>query len=376
MSSNNIQSHFDIVNISDDDLFNKAKERVRLFSMLNDIYDDDTIHNIIKHKYDFDNLLLFYLVSDYDDNYTFLNRLNKYLGYLSPEDCMKIYTEKLRQYRTGALESFTTELEFAYEYKKRGYEILFEPTLPNNKKGEFFICKNEEKIFFEVKHRYSKYAKERDDVLNELQLRLDGMEQPFVLSIDLNKDIKKEECIRFSKYIKYELNKEETISKDLPFTFYYIKNNDRIAEITVLRKLRDGEQGYISYFGWSVGIRMDWNALREKIKSGINQLHPDYPGVIILKGYPSSFTEYGLQNALFGDLAATFNKKIPAVRVGNRIFHHNKNLRLSAMIYINRRYTSEDGLRERVVYHNPFASHKLDPEIFQGKNVIQYGIGR
>jgi hypothetical protein len=44
------------------------------------------------------------------------------------------------------------------------------------------------------------------------------------------------------------------------------------------------------------------------------------------------------------------------------------------MIYINRRYTSEDGLRERVVYHNPFASHKLDPEIFQGKNVIQYGL--
>lgn len=120
------------------------------------------------------------------------------------------------------------------------------------------------------------------------------------------------------------------------------------------------------------GVKGNWNDLRRKISSGVSQLHPDHPGVLVIQPYGLTTGQYDIENALLGDLAVTLLDKPKMVRWKNRIFGKNKNKRLSAVIYYKKRLQTLGYNREKIVYHNPYAKTKLSASTFGGEYVTQF----
>jgi hypothetical protein len=209
-------------------------------------------------------------------------------------------------------------------------------------------------------------------IMDELSYTYYKMSFPFKISIDLEKNFKRNQTIEVTKYIQRRLKEIYTTSKSLPFTFVYPENNEPIVTVLVQSKLPFGEKCYISGFTFGGGIKGDWSDLRWKIASGVKQLHPDYPGVIIVNHRELGPLKFEIENAIFGDLSIKKFGELQLCRNGDRIFAKNKNNRLSAIIFYEKNiYESGYVKKKFVVYHNPYASKKLSFNVFEGENVTQ-----
>jgi hypothetical protein len=160
---------------------------------------------------------------------------------------------------------------------------------------------------------------------------------------------------------------------NLPQSFEYPNSEHPILSFDVSKRLPAGEKGFVGGSTFGGGTTIKWKDLRNKIQQGIKQLHPDFPGVIILSRHHLDYSDYDVRNALYGDLSVNFlSKPARAFRTGDRIFGKQKNTRLSAVIYNEKILQNTGYLRRKTVYHNPFGKCKLQKEVFEGKNVTQY----
>ena len=360
-----------------EELLSLTTQRIERYPILKAIYDDQFLRDLVQRKNDYDNLLLLWLVA-YGSNdgqmaAALFQDIERNLE-LFDEDDRVLFGRKLKQWSTSSFESTIVELEFAADYIRRGYSVELEPTLPNNRKGEFCITKGTLKIYFEVKTIYKKAFRKDRAIMDELSDRLDGIERPFALSIDIKRSFARNQTVEAARCIAQQLRNIKAASVGQTFSFAYPQYGESIVEIEA-KRLPDGEEGYVSGYVFGGGIKGDWRDLRSKITSSVKQLHPDYPGVTIVASYDLETGEYDIRNALFGDLSISMHSDEP-VRGQDRIFRRDKNSRLSAAIYCEKRLQSTGYVRRLLVYHNPFAERSLSPLIFEGEDVLQWGLIR
>jgi len=368
---------YEIRKTNENQLLSAAKLRVEKFPTLKKIYDDDFLIKLVRYKSHYDNILLFWLVNDnpIDSLITakFLQDIENGVKLFQFDNNFSIFKRKLRQWKTIPFESAITELEFAAEYCKKEYKIEFEPLLPNGKKGDFCINKDCLKIYFEVKMIFSKASLQEDAIITDLSDRCDGIVHPFIISIDLEEGFRLNQSAAFSKYLQKKLKEIEATSINFPFSLVYPESGNPTIKIDLIKRVPKGERGYIMGFTYGGGIKSSWTDVRRKIVSGVSQLHPDYPGVIIVRPYGLHTLEYDIQNALYGDLSVRFNRVGSQVfRRGDRIFGVNKNKRLSVVVHYKKILQNSGYTKEKIVYHNPFAAHKIARDIFEGENVTQF----
>jgi hypothetical protein len=371
-----VRDVFEIRKADESELLLQARERLKSFPILGEIYDDEFLADLVRCKNNYDNLLLFWLVVDnpYDTGlaYEFLKDIEGNLELFHSQENFMVFKTKFRQWKTVAFEAAITELEFSAEYLKRGYQIELEPDLPNNRKGDFSASKGEVKIYFEVKTIYAEASNEDQTIMHELSDRLMGMDPHFRINIDVKEAFKPSQAAEVSRHILKKLMELDRLSSTFPLSFVYPENDNPIVTVDILSKVPDKEKGYIAGFVHGGGIKVDWNDLRRKIVSGVSQLHPDYPGVIIVKPHGLEVSQFDIKNALFGDLRVNLFGEPHFFRGGERVFAEKKNRRLSAVIYYEKRLHEAGYAKKKLIFHNRFAAKRLLEDVFEGENVIQF----
>jgi hypothetical protein len=367
----------DISRTKDEELITKAKQKVHRYPILQCIYNDKFLRNLIKRKRNRDNMLLFWLVVDEAAVPVAVKLFEEIEAMLSPFKDDKNFSSlecKLRQWKNIPFKSTTMELEFAAEYFNRGYEIELEPSLPDGfRTSDFSGVKANQKIYFEVKIAYKQESVRNEAILNDLIERCEEVDQPFKIGLTVAEGFNMSQVIPASRFIGQKLRTLKHSVRNLPTSFHYPDAENPAITINVRNRLPEGERGYIDGSTYGGGIVTSWTDIRSKVEHGIRQLHPDFPGVIILGRHNLDYTEYDVINALYGDLAVDFYAQ-PAreVRTGDRIFAENKNTRCSAVIHYQKSFHEQGYTSKKTVYHNPFAKIRLSPEVFEGENVTQY----
>lgn len=368
---NTMRDIIEITRADEEELLARAKQRIGNLPILKEIYDENFLSKVVRRKKGYDNLLLFWFVTDNPVAISWFQEIEENLKILQPENAQK-FEEKLRQWDTKSLESAIAEIEFVAEYKRQGFQIEIEPTLPNGKKGEFCVSKDSLKIFFEVKNIFPQRNHEDELIINELEDRYSRLDTPFVIGFDLKKRFQRSKTFEVVKHIKEKLEYLERTDSRLPQSFVYPESSEPIIEIDIIKRLPKGEKGFISGGVFGGGLKGNWNDLRSKISSGISQLHPDYPGVIVVQPHGLVIGQYDIENALLGDLKVNLLGEPKAFRGKDRIFAKDKNKRLSAVIYCEKRLQGSGYTKKKLVYHNLNPKTKLSPKIFKGENVTQY----
>jgi len=361
----------EITNADTKELLTLAKQRIGNFPILKKIYDDTFLHRVVQSKKDYDNRLLSLLVIDSNAAINFFHEIEENLRILQTE-CVKEFSMKLQRWDTRHFESTITEIEFAADFTKKGFQIELEPPLPNGRKADFCAHKGSLKIFFEVKNIFPQEYHEYDMILDELNDRYSKLDTNFVIGFDLKKSFHRNQVPEVIKYVKRKLKSNERIYNGFPQSFVYPEKGEPIIEINVRKRLPKGEKGYISGSTFGGGIKGDWSDLRNKISSGISQLHPNYPGVLIVQSYGLSTLQHDIENALLGDLKLNRFGKPRLFRSGDNILVKDRNRRLSAVIYCEKRLQGLAYTRKRLVYHHLNPKTKLSPEIFKEENVTQF----
>jgi hypothetical protein len=328
----------------------------------------------MQRKYDYNNLLLLRLVTSHPiDNPAAIGMFQEVednLSLLKTEDSVRKFKAKLRGWDAVHLESAIVELEFAADYKRRGYQIELEPCLPNLRKGDFCVTKDSERIYFEVKTIFSKSSLKDEGIMDDLQIRLNSLDEPFKVTIDVGKGFGRAQTVEVTRFIRKKLRELYRTQVSVPISFHYPEEGVPIVNVEVHSRLSDGERGFISGFTFGGGLKGDWSDLRSKITSGVGQLHPNYPGVLIVRPYGLDSLRFDVQNALFGDLGIDRHGRV--IRGRDRIFKHGKNERLSAVVYYEKRLQGSGYMKTRFVYHNCCAKVKLPTNFFEGANVFQF----
>lgn len=371
-----MQNISEIARANEEELLVIAKQRIEKFSILKRIYDDAFLSILVRHKSDLDNHLLVWLVIDnpFDKHSAirFFQDIDENLDLLQHEGGIQKFKPKLRQWNTIPFESAIAELEFAAEYKKRGFQIELEPRLPNGEKGDFLASKDSVKIYFEVKCIFWERSLKDHAIINEISERFSRLNQAFVIGIDIKEIFQRKQTVKVVKYIQEKLKQFERTSFILPFSFVYPESGEPIIEIDIIKRLSNGEKGYVSGAVFGGGVKVNWNDLRSKISSGVSQLHPDHAGVLVIQPHGLETVQYDIENALFGDLAVTKFGDPKPLWQKDRIFYKNKNKRLSAVIYCKKRLYKSGYIREQIVYHNPYAKTRLSASTFSGEYVTQF----
>lgn len=359
----------DIPRAPDKELMILTKKKLGNYPLLKSIYTDEFLEELVHKKYDLDNILLQYLVLREPIIDEMFQEIEENLDLLQPECSLQKYSNKLKQYDSISFKSVVTELDVASNFKRNGYQILIEPTLPNGKVGDFLATKNGLSIYFEVKRLVTERILKQSAISFELQTRISGMDEPYAISIELTDAMERSHVAKLSKFILNKLKNLNTRTISIPYSFEYDENGTILVTITVDARLSDDEKGFIGYFGYPVTMKSDWSDLRNKISKKISQLHPDYPGVIVIQPYSINVMLDDMENAILGDLKVNIRGPPVFFRTGDCIIGTDKNHRLSAIMCYQRK---TDGSKKTNIYHHYYANHKLSPDFYTGNNVIHW----
>ncbi len=349
-----------------------AKQRLAKYPLLRSIYTDEFLEELVRKKYDLDNMLLQDLVLQEPILDEIFHEIEENLYLLQPEGGLQKYSDKLKQYGSLSFQSVITELDIASNFKRNRYEILIEPTLPNGKVGDFLATKNGLSIYFEVKGLVTERVMKESAISFELQTRVSGMDEPYEISVEITKAMERKHVVNLSKFILNKLNNLNLKTINIPYSFEFNENGSLLALITVDARLSDGEKGYIGVFHYPATIKSDWSDLRNKISKKISQLHPDYPGVIVLQPYSINVGLADMENAILGDLKVNFRGPPVLFRAGDCIIGADKNHRLSAIICYQRKINGGKIHKKTTIYHHYHANHKLSSNFYTGNNVIHW----
>jgi hypothetical protein len=345
-----------------------AKQRLEKYPLLRSIYTDEFLEELVQNKYDLDNALLQYLVIQEPIIDEIFQEIEENLDLLQPELGPYKYADKLKQY--NHFEVFMNELDIVSSFKRYGYQILIEPPLPNDQVGDFLASKNELPIYFEVKGLITERILKQRAISSELLNRINGMNEPYVIFIEFTEIIEKKHVVYLSKFIIKKLKSSDINTVSIPYSFEYNENGIVLAIITVHSRLSNGEKGFIGLIHYPATIKGDWSDIRKKISKKFRQLHPDYPGVIVLQPSSINIMLYDIENAILGDLSINIRGPPVSFRTGDCIIGADKNHRLSAIMCYQRKIDGGKIHKKITIYHHYYANHKLSSDFYMGDNVI------
>jgi len=354
-----MRSSYEIRRTDDDTLLRIVEDRLSNFPYIRKLYTDDDITKIVRRKRSLDNELLATLVLNSPVYFQLLSNINKNLETLYPDGVIAAFKPKFQQWDLNSFSSTVVELYFAVVFKKLGYNLQFEPELPNRQRSEFLAQKENIMCYVEEKTIHREKTEKERWISGELVDKLDNIDEPFALSIEITDHVEKNDVDDIVKYILERLREEQSITDS--FNFSYDKKGIRLAEIAAYR-LPYGEKGYVSGFLYPGSKTIDWSDIRNKISKKVSQLHPDYPGVLVIHPLTMDIDLYEIFNVIFGDLAVSKDRDMSLVRQRDRILKPGKNNRVSSII-IHRRKIEESGYNiENIVIFNPNADNPLPRE--------------
>ena len=350
-----MKSIIEIQKAADETLLCIIKERLSNFPFIQELYTEKDITKIVKKKRSHDNELLVTLVLDHPECFQILSEINKNLELLYSDKVIDNFQQKFQQWKINNFRSTVVELYFAAVFKKLQYSIQFEPKLPNGQRSEFVTKKGNITCYLEERTIHKEKTEKGQWVSTEIMNQLNTIDEPVALSIDIKDDVEKNDVYDIVKYIRKRVKEEQSFTDSLQFS--YDKKGIRLVEITAYR-LASEEKGFVSGFLYPGSMTIDWSDIRNKISKKVSQLHPDYPGIIVVHPLTYDIMVYDILNALFGDLAVGFhNNKL--VRMQDRILKPGKNNRISAII-IHQRKAKITGMDiENIVIFNRYANNPL-----------------
>ncbi len=351
-----MRSSFEIRRAENDVLLQIVEDRLSHFPYIRELYNEKDIAKIIRKKNSLDNELLSTLVLNSPVYFQLLSNINENLETLYPDGVIDVFKTKLQQWDLNNFRSTVVELYFAAVFKKLGYSIQFEPDLPNHQKSEFLAKKGNITCYVEEKTIHRKETEKEHWISDELFDKLDNIDEPFSLSLEITEHVEKIDVDDIVTYIRERLREEQSITDS--FNFSYDKNGIRLVEISGNR-LPSKEKGYVSGFGYPGRMTIEWSDIRKKISKGVSQLHPNYPGILVIHPLTIDIDLYDIFNAVFGDLAISKDKDMSLGRQQARILKADKNRRISSII-IHRRKNNEEGFNiENIVIFNRYAENPL-----------------
>jgi hypothetical protein len=97
--------------------------------------------------------------------------------------------------------------------------------------------------------------------------------------------------------------------------------------------------------------------------------------VIVIEPGDFGISKDSMVDALYGDEVVVIMKDFSAkaYRKRNGFYQHNKNTRVSAIIFSGKKFRENlSFIRWKSVFHNPFAKKPLDRSLFDDRNVEQF----
>lgn len=346
---------YEIQKATDDTLICIIQERLSNFPFIKELFTENDIAKIVSKKRSHDNELLVTLVLDHPECYKLLSEINSNLELLYSDKVIDNFKDKFQQWNINSFRSTIVELYFAAVFKKLKYSIQFEPKLPNGQRSEFLAKKGSITCYLEERTIHKEKTEKGQWITNELMNQLNTIDEPVALSIDITDNLEKNDVYDLVKYIRKRVKEEQSFTDSLQFS--YDKKGVRLVEMTAYR-LAPEENGFVSGFLYPGSMTIDWSDIRKKNSKKVSQLHPDYPGIIVVHPLSFDIMIYDILNAVFGDLAIGFNNN-KLVRKQDRILKPSKNTRISAII-IHQRKTKMTGSEiENIVIFNRYADNPL-----------------
>ena len=350
-------------------LKHRVRATIERFPSLRLFYDDPFIEKLAGRP--IGNHLLFLLcqdavASDYVDR--FWREVIEDLNLLSHHDAWRRFAGRFRNTTRESIESARTELDVAARLARAGRILVFDPVLENGRCPEFSV---DGSTFWEIKLVLDeKKVRAANDALEELDRQLRALRLPYWINLDADSVEPDVDVTSFAKEIKRMVAALHAAGGRGPrvITAYGIRA--AIGGRSATERVHVGltEQGFV--FDGTQAQRV-----RDVVKHAIQQLPPDGAGIVIVDATASDWLDVDtVEEACCGTEGVTFNATsyYPS-READGIFHPNRNRRLSAVVYYNRREfaTSSSRYPALTAFHNRFANVSLLPETLQALGAIR-----
>lgn len=357
--------------LSDDQLFALVEQKIGKFPILKKIYDKNTLDTIIKKRSNYDNYLLWLLASEETYALETWKEISKSLELL--KDCNSIghFKEKLKSTSKITLNNYLLELEFASFYKEKGFAIELEPKISTNGKNpDFKVITSDYDIFFEAKNLSDEEIKSLNNFNKQLMGVLGRVKEKLVFSINRDIDISVGEIPKIKRFVLQKLRENENLDS-FPVKYYFPNGKQKKVELVIEGRPNGLQFGYLKMIGSSEAFEIsNREKILGKIASKVSQLPKDGHNVIVVQRSDLFTNENRIMDALFGAETRFYSDR----RIGDRVFSSNKNTRISAVIYFERQWVEEHFVKQKRVYHNPYANNPIPIEFFKDANVKQFAI--
>jgi len=368
----------DLLELNEEQLLDFMNASLKQYPILKDIYSDQFVEELVRRQFNPNNYLLWLLASRNEFANKQLEEMANALESLQELGAITKFKGKLIHTNKMILESYLSELEFASYYKQKGYQVELEPSIEGTLRGPDLKVKTENVvIFFEIENIFIQELINIDRIDSEISFRLAVTEEPFVYIINrfetkmTQKDV--ETLVGFVKDNLRKLGNKDNV--EFPITLQFPDEKQRKAEIQIVGRPNKLKHGYLGGISWSYfGFPSSQN-IRRKISKKISQLPKKAANVLVIQLGHLLYDEEDVLDALFGDLKLRINLKDSSsepMREKEKIFTYNKNTRLSAVIYYEKRFQNSSFDYRKVVFHNPYAKVPIDPNFFKDHNVKQF----
>lgn len=352
-------SIFELRQIPQADLYGKAQATIARFPSLRSIYSAEFLDDLTRRATSV-NYLLWLLVQDPHDEYTakFWNEILSNLDLLGARAWQR-FEGRLRCKTSAEIETARVELDMMTRFVRAGVHIDFPPE--DGLRHYEFAAETAPRTFWEVKTVLDiDRVRLSSEVLHRFQDRLQTLKHPFMISVE---DVTVEEDINIDVTMKQIRQRIASLHRNgarAPYRF-------EISGVQVSVKGRNSPgEGYIGTMEHGFLFEDEGaERINEKICSAVPQLPRDEAGVVVIDASESEWLNIGdLHDACFGtsNQYELVNGAWARVSNGDGVFSRQRNRRISAVAYYNRRFSNSKRYPRFDIIFNPFARIPLAPE--------------
>ncbi len=351
-------------------MLQRAQATLERVPPLRRFYDDAFIEKITGTR--IDNYLLFLLCQDADEDYVnaFWAGIIADLTLLEDKGAWGKYERRFHNTEYEMIQSARTELDLAARLARAGAEITFEPTMKNGRCPEFSAATSPH-TWWEVKQvRDEAKVRHTNAVIEELQRQLATLPLPYRIHVDAEDVEPNVDVHALGKAIKAMVSefhasggrgKRVLDAHGIRAAIGGRSRGDR-AHIGVM------QQGYVF-------DETQTQRVRRSIKDAVKQLPAEGAGVVVVDGTVGEWLDVDtVEDACFGTERFWYTATSHgASRDADGIFHPQRNRRISAVIYYNRRefVGSSERYPPLVAFHNRFANIPLEADTLRMLGAIE-----
>jgi hypothetical protein len=356
---------FDVPKLDEETAWARVRATLAAHPLLEHVYDDTVIANLIRRRQSRTNYILFWLVLPADDERSirFWSSITDDVAILERFGSLKLFRDKMQKEKRDEVESWRTELWFSAWLVRNGISLTLEPPM-ENKRPEF-KTETEPPTWWEIKTPLD-LERQRNErvVLTDVQSRLKEIPEPFVLGI-IKADLALSDVPAAVKDIKKQIRSFAQSKGEPPATF---KSGGLAVEVSVRTKHKS--TGFLGTILTDGHMFQNEHAsqIAGRIDSAIPQLPKGGAGIVVIDRTLSDWNdESDVIDACYGDDVGIVQggKLLPAREEG--FFRPGIGTRISAVVSYSRHpmHWEKEGGYEILFLHNSFAKVPLPEDLFR-----------